>query len=160
MPGLEYMQRQNNQISIYMQNQTEKYGVHVTATNREFLNMYKVLHETRGEKGVKYALIVIKNCEVIKNHLDALEAKATPSPEFIELAVEAKKFIEAEDEAGLKAFEEKNKEVVEARKKQLDEVNAELDLEATLELKMINEKILPEGLSAEQLEMIVKLINT
>jgi len=142
-----------------MQNQPEKYGVHVTATNREFLNMYKVLHETRGEKGVKYALIVIKNCEVIKNHLDALEAKAAPSQEFIELAIEAKKFIESEDEAGLKAFEEENKELVEARKKQLDEVNAELDLEATLELKMINEKILPESLSAEQLEMIFKLIN-
>lgn len=142
-----------------MQNQPEKYGVHVTATNREFLNMYKVLHETRGEKGVKYALIVIKNCEVIKNHLDALEAKAAPSKEFVELAIEAKKFIESEDEAGLKAFEEENKELVEARKKQLDEVNAELDLEATLELKMINEKILPESLSAEQLEMIFKLIN-
>ena len=142
-----------------MQNQPEKYGVHVTATNREFLNMYKVLHETRGEKGVKYALIVIKNCEVIKNHLDALEAKAAPSQEFVELAIEAKKFIESEDEAGLKAFEEENKELVEARKKQLDEVNAELDLEATLELKMINEKILPESLSAEQLEMIFKLIN-
>jgi len=70
-----------------MQNQPEKYGVHVTATNREFLNMYKVLHETRGEKGVKYALIVIKNCEVIKNHLDALEAKAAPSQEFVELAI-------------------------------------------------------------------------
>lgn len=143
-----------------MQNQPEKYGVHVTATNREFLNMYKVLHETRGEKGVKYALIVIKNCEVIKNHLDALEAKAAPSQEFVELAIEAKKFIESEDEAGLKAFEEENKELVEARKKQLDEVNAELDLEATLELKMINEKILPESLSAEQLEMIFKLINS
>jgi hypothetical protein len=142
-----------------MQNQPEKYGVHVTATNREFLNMYKVLHETRGEKGVKYALIVIKNCEVIKNHLDALEAKAAPSQEFVELAIKAKKFIESEDEAGLKAFEEENKELVEARKKQLDEVNAELDLEATLELKMINEKILPESLSAEQLEMIFKLIN-
>jgi hypothetical protein len=143
-----------------MQNQTEKYGVHVTATNREFLNMYKVLHETRGEKGVKYGLIVIKNCEVIKNHLDSLEAKAAPSPEFVELAIKAQKFIEAEDEAGLKSLEEENKEIVDARKKQLEEVNAALELEATLELKMINEKILPENLSAEQLETIFKLINS
>jgi len=45
------------------------------------------------------------------------------------LLSKAKKFIESEDEAGLKAFEEENKELVEARKKQLDEVNAELDLE-------------------------------
>lgn len=143
-----------------MQNQTEKYGVMITATNREFLNMYKVLHETRGEKGVKYGLIVIKNCEVIKNHLDSLEAKAAPSPEFVELAIKAQKFIEAEDEAGLKSLEEENKEIVDARKKQLEEVNAALELEATLELKMINEKILPENLSAEQLETIFKLINS
>lgn len=143
-----------------MQNQTEKYGVMITATNREFLNMYQVLHETRGEKGVKYALIVLKNCEVIKAHLDSLEAKAAPSPEFVELAIKAQKFIEAEDEAGLKSLEEENKEIVDARKKQLEEVNAALELEATLELKMINEKILPENLSAEQLETIFKLINS
>ena len=40
--------------------QEEKYGVNITATRREFLEMYKVLHETRGEKGVKYAMIVLK----------------------------------------------------------------------------------------------------
>jgi len=142
-----------------MQNQTEKYGVMITATNREFLNMYQVLHETRGEKGVKYALIVLKNCEVIKTHLDALEELAKPSEEFVQVAIEAKKFIDAEDEAGLKAFEEQNKEVVEKRKEQLAAVNAELDKEATLELKMINEKILPESLSATQIETIIKLIN-
>ncbi len=42
---------------------------------------------------------------------------------------------------------------------QLAAVNAELDKEATLELKMINEKILPESLSATQIETIIKLIN-
>lgn len=138
----------------------ERYGVNITATRREFLEMYKVLHETRGEKGVKYAMIVLKNCDVIKKELDSLEVKAAPSEGFIELSKKAQEFIQAENEEGLKALEAEHVDEINARKQQIAEVNLELDQEVTLELKMINEKILPEGLSAEQLEMIVKLINT
>jgi hypothetical protein len=142
-----------------MINVTEKYGVNITATNREFLNMYQVFQETRDVKNVKYATILVINCRVIKQHLDELEAMAMPTPEFIELAKEAQKFIQAEDEASLKKLEEEHAELVEARKNQMAEVNRRLDEEATLELKMLNEKILPSELSADQLEAIAKLIN-
>jgi len=142
-----------------MINVTEKYGVNITATNREFLNMYQVFQETRDVKNVKYATILVINCRVIKQHLDELEALAMPTPEFIELAKEAQKFIQAEDEASLKKLEEEHAELVEARKNQMAEVNRRLDEEATLELKMLNEKILPSELSADQLEAIAKLIN-
>jgi hypothetical protein len=142
-----------------MINVTEKYGVNITATNREFLNMYQVFQETRDVKNVKYATILVINCRVIKQHLDELEALAMPTPEFIELAKEAQKFIQAEDEASLKKLEEEHAELVEARKNQMADVNRRLDEEATLELKMLNEKILPSELSADQLEAIAKLIN-
>ena len=142
-----------------MLNQTEKYGVHVTATNREFLNIFKTLNETRSVKGVAYAKAVIKNSEVIKAHLDPIEAEAMPSEEFMKLSLEAQKYIEAEDGEGLKRFEEQHAEVIDQRKKQLDAINAKLDESATLELKMINEKVLPEDLSAEQLQALVKIIN-
>lgn len=137
----------------------EGYGVNITATRREFLEMYKVLHETRGEKGVKYAMIVLKNCEVIKKELDSLEAKAAPSEEFIELSKKAQEFMQAENEDGLKAMEAENVELINARKQQIAEVNLELDKEVTLELKMINEKLLPEDLSADQIETLIKIIN-
>lgn len=137
----------------------EKYGVHVTATNREFLNIFKTLNETRSVKGVAYAKAVIKNSEVIKAHLDPIEVAAMPSEEFMKLSLEAQKFIEAEDAEGLKKFEEENAPVIEERKKQLDSVNTKLDESATLELKMINEKVLPDDLSAEQLETLIKIIN-
>lgn len=137
----------------------EGYGVNITATRREFLEMYKVLHETRGEKGVKYAMIVLKNCEVIKKELDSLEAKAAPSEEFIELSRKAQEFMQAENEDGLKAMEAENVELINARKQQIAEVNLELDKEVTLELKMINEKLLPEDLSADQIETLIKIIN-
>jgi hypothetical protein len=142
-----------------MINQTEKYGVHVTATNREFLNIFKTLNETRSTKGVAYAKAVIKNSEVIKAHLDPIEDKARPTEDFMKLSLEAQKFINAEDAEGLKKFEEENAEIIEQRKQQLAEVNAILDEPATLELKMINEKVLPDDLSAEQLETLIKIIN-
>jgi hypothetical protein len=137
----------------------EKYGVHVTGTNREFLNIFKTLNETRSVKGVAYAKAVIINTGVIKAHLDPIEAEAIPSEEFMKLSVEAQKFIEAEDAEGLRKFEEENIEVINKRKEQLEAVNAKLDSHSTLELKTINEKLLPEDLSAEQLEALIKIIN-
>ena len=162
MLGSECMLPQNNANFLKpntMLNQTEKYGVHGTATNREFLNIFKTLNETRSVKGVAYAKAVIKNSEVIKAHLDPIEAEAIPSEEFMTLSIEAQKFIEAEDGEGLKKFEEEHAEVINKRKEQLAAVNAKLDETSTLELKVINEKVLPEDLSAEQLEAIIKIIN-
>lgn len=143
-----------------MLNQTEKYGVMITATNREFLGMFKVFAETKDSKNVKYALINVVNSKVLQDHLQELEAMATPTQEFIELSIKAKEYINNENEEGLKRLEEENAELVEARKKQLEDVQAKLNEDATLELKMLNEKILPEDLSAEQLELLVKLINS
>jgi hypothetical protein len=141
-----------------MINQTEKYGVHITATNREFLNIFKTLNETRSTKGVAYAKAVIKNSEVIKSHLDPIEEAAKPSEAFMLLSLEAQKYIQAEDGEGLKKFEEEHSEVIEERKKQMDLVNSKLDETVTLELKMIAETSLPQDLSAEQLETIIKIV--
>lgn len=140
-------------------NQTEKYGVYVTATNREFLNIFKTLNETRSTKGVAYAKAVVKNSEVIKAHLDPIEEQAKPSEAFMLLSLEAQKYIQAEDGEGLKKFEEEHSEVIEERKKQMELVNSKLDETATLELKMVNEAHLPEDLSAEQLEALMKIVH-
>ncbi len=102
--------------------QEKRYGVNITATRREFLEMYKVLHETRGEKGVKYAMIVLKNCDVIKKELDYLEEKAAPSEAFIELSRKAQEFMQAENEEGLKAMEAEHMDEISARTKQIAEV--------------------------------------
>ena len=141
-----------------MINSKEKYGTHITATNREFLNMFKTLSDTRSVKGVNYAKAVIKNLQVIKEHLEPIEEMALPSEEFIELSVKAQEFINKEDSEGLKKFEEENQELIEKRKTQMEEVNAKLDEVSTVELVMIDEKVLPEDISAEQIEMLVKII--
>lgn len=141
-----------------MLNPTEKYGVNITGTKREFLNIFQVFNETKDVKNVKYAAINVINSRVIRQQLDELEAMATPSQEFIDLSIKAQELIKNEDEDGLKKLEEENATLVEARKAQLAEVQAKLDEEVTLELKMINEKILPQDLSADQLDTLSKLI--
>lgn len=142
-----------------MLNPTEKYGVNITGTKREFLNIFQVFNETKDVKNVKYATINLINSKIIRGQLDELEAMATPSQEFIDLSIKAQELIKKEDEDGLKRLEEENASLVEARKEQLAIVQAKLDEEVTLELKMLNEKILPNDLSAEQLEILSKLIN-
>ena len=139
--------------------QAKRNGVNITGTKREFLNMFQVFNETKDVKNVKYATINLVNSKVIREQLDELEAMATPSQEFIDLSIKAQELLKEENEEGLKQLEEENASLVEARKEQLAAVQAKLDEEVTLELKMINEKILPEDLNAEQLEMISKLIN-
>ena len=139
--------------------QAKRNGVNITGTKREFLNMFQVFNETKDVKNVKYATINLVNSKVIREQLDELEAMATPSQEFIDLSIKAQELLKEENEEGLKQLEEENATLVEARKEQLAAVQAKLDEEVTLELKMINEKILPEDLNAEQLEMISKLIN-
>jgi hypothetical protein len=136
----------------------EKYGVMVTATNREFLNIFKVLNDTRNVKGVRYAKAVIVNSKVIKDHLNPLEEMAIPSEEFINLSLEAQKYIQAEDAEGLKKFEEEHAEVIEKRKAQMQAVNEKLDEEATLELKLIAEACIPDDITAEQLDTLIKII--
>lgn len=136
------------------------YGVFVTASNREFLTIYQILTATKSSKGVRYAKAVIKNSEVIAEHLKSIEEMAVPSEAFIDLSLKAQEFIKAEDSEGLKNFEsvEGNKVIIEERKAQMEKVNQKLDEVSTLELVMINETLLPDDLSAEQVEGLMKII--
>jgi len=114
--NLMHINKPNNIMSLKA---TEKYGVPVTATNKEFLTIFQTLQETKAVRGIKYATIVVKNCGIIEQHLKELEAMAMPSEDFVILSQKAQAFIGAEDEEGLKALEAEHVDVIEARKAQL-----------------------------------------
>jgi hypothetical protein len=141
-----------------MQTLKAKKGVQVKLTNKQFLEIFHTLQETRTARGVKYALIVISNSEAISAHLKELDEAAKPSEEFIELSVKARELIQEEKFEELEQLEQANKEVVEARKAAMDEINAKMLEEATLELKMIPEEFLPSDITAEQLEKLMPII--
>jgi hypothetical protein len=141
-----------------MQTLKAKKGVQVKLTNKQFLEIFHTLQETRTARGVRYALIVISNSEAISAHLKELDEAAKPSEEFIELSVKARELIQEEKFEELEQLEQANKEVVEARKAAMDEINAKMLEEATLELKMIPEEFLPSDITAEQLEKLMPII--
>jgi hypothetical protein len=138
--------------------QNTKYGVQKTLTNKQFLDIFHTLQETRTSKGVRYALIVIKNSEVISEHLKELDEAAKPSEEFVELSIKAQALIKEEKFEELAEIEKANGAVIEERKKQMDEVNTKMSEMATLELKLIPEEFLPSDVSAEQLEKLMPII--
>ena len=141
-----------------MQTLKAKKGVQVKLTNKQFLEIFHTLQETRTARGVRYALIVISNSEAISAHLKELDEAAKPSEEFIELSVKARELIQEEKFEELEQLEQANKEIVEARKATMDEINAKMLEEATLELKMIPEEFLPSDITAEQLEKLMPII--
>ena len=133
-------------------------SVYVTATNRDFLNIFKTLVDTKNVKDTNYAKAVVDNSESIMKHLAELEELSKPSPEFIAIAMKAQEMITAGDQEGLKKYEEENKDVVEARKAQLDDVNKRLDEVASIELLLLEEETLPKDLDADQLASLKFII--
>lgn len=125
--------------------------VYVTATKREFLNIFKTLVDTKNAKDTTYAKAVVENSESIIKHLEELEEMSKPSQAFIDVAIKANKIIESGDQEALAKYEEENKEIVDERKAQLDKVNAKLDESTSLELILIEEGNLPSDLDADQL---------
>lgn len=132
----------------------------ITTTNQILLNLYKALQDSKECKGLDFAKAVISNSEVIKDHLQYIEDMAVPSEEFIQISVEAKKYIDAEDIESLQKMEaeENNAAIIQTRKAQLEAVQAELAKDATLELAVIKEEDLPKDISVANYEVMKVII--
>lgn len=132
----------------------------ITTTNQILLNLYKALQDSKECKGLDFAKAVISNSEIIKDHLQYIEDMAVPSEEFIQISVEAKKYIDAEDMESLQKMEakEENAKIIEERKAQLAKINEELQKEATLELATLKEELLPKDISVANYEVMKVII--
>jgi len=132
----------------------------ITTTNQILLNLYKALQDSKECKGLDFAKAVISNSEVIKDHLQYIEDMAVPAEEFIQISVEAKKYIDAEDIESLQKMEaeENNAAIIQTRKAQLEAVQAELAKEFTLELAIIKEEDLPKDISVANYEVMKVII--
>ena len=131
----------------------------ITATNREFLSLYKGLEAVKSMQGARFAVLVGKNMKELRMLLNPLEISAIPTPEFQRLSIEIQKLIEAEDKEAIEAMEKENEELIEERKKQLAEVEAQLDSESEIYLHVIKEDQLPEDITGEQVERLLQIIS-
>lgn len=127
-------------------------------TNRELLRLYKGLEAVKTIKGARFAVLVGKNMKELREVLDPIERAAVPPMEFQELSVAMQRLIEAEDNDAIEALEKENTELIEQRKKQLDDVENMLDETIKVYLHPIREDQLPEEITGEQIERLLEII--
>ena len=65
---------------------------------------------------------------------------------------------EEEAKKQIDKLEEENKELVGVRRSQMDKVQVMMEEEASVELHIISEDILPEDITAQQLNKMIKII--
>tara|TARA_R100000734_G_scaffold19115_2_gene18201 strand:+ start:451 stop:861 length:411 start_codon:yes stop_codon:yes gene_type:complete len=132
----------------------------IKATNKEMLETLHGLYAVQDLKGVKFAVAVSKNIEKLRNELKHIDEASKPSPEFEKLLQEADKIEKSEEsEKLIKKLEKENKELIDKRKAQLEEVNDILEETVELDLVTMSEKNLPQDITAKQLSAIIKIVN-
>lgn len=130
----------------------------IKGTNQEFLEILKGLEVVKGIKGKTFGILVARNILHLSKHLKHINNAAKPSTAFNEVAAVAHKFAESEDTESLKALEEKHKDVVDARKKQLKEVEEMLLKESEVDINLIREELIPDEVTAEQILPLLKIL--
>tara|TARA_R100000008_G_C3507807_1_gene127180 strand:- start:146 stop:547 length:402 start_codon:yes stop_codon:yes gene_type:complete len=127
-------------------------------TNQELVTLLQGLYGVQNLKGIKFALKIARNISVIKQILEPIEDVAAPSREFMELSQKVGELEKSKDTKGIKKLEKENKELVDARKKQLAELQEIMKEEVEIDLVKIEEGLLPEEITAGQINGIETLI--
>lgn len=135
----------------------------ITDTKGELVNIINGLYGVQSLKGKKFSLTVSKNISILTEALKDLEKAGKPSDEFMKLAEQVNEIStnsENEEEAKkqIDKLEEENKELVGVRRSQMDKVQVMMEEEASVELHIISEDILPEDITAQQLNKMIKII--
>ena len=133
----------------------------IKMTKNEAAALYNGLVETKSLKNKTFALKAAKNMKVIKDALQDIEDLGKPSDEFIELSIQVQKIIKEDPENGklkIEELEKNNSELVEKRKAQMELVSERLLEDIELDLNVFSEDILPEEITTEQINNIIKII--
>ena len=134
----------------------------INATKGEFVNLVNGLFAVQELKGKKFGLVVSKNIATIQEALQDLADAGKPSPEFLKLAEEVNAIAEKnEDDAKdqIKKLEEDNQELVDARRKQMKDLEETMKETTDIELNVISESLLPESVTAKQITALIKIID-
>tara|TARA_R100000654_G_scaffold46448_1_gene72672 strand:- start:183 stop:596 length:414 start_codon:yes stop_codon:yes gene_type:complete len=133
----------------------------INATKQEFVDLINGLFQVQELKGKKFSLLVSKNLNILQKNLEDVQKAGTPSEEFLELAQKVNMIASGkapDSQEQIDKLEAENKELVEARKKQMDKVTEMLKEEVELELNMLPEDTLPEDVTAKQINSIINII--
>ena len=133
----------------------------INATKGEFVNLINGLFAVQDLQGKEFSLLVSKNISIIRDSLKDLEEAGQPSEEFMVLARQVNEISNenAEDaKERIDKLEEENKKLVQSRKAQMDNVAEMMKASMDIELNIIPEDLLPEAITAKQINNIEKII--
>jgi len=133
----------------------------INAKKGELVNLINGLFQVQELKGKTFGLAVSKNIKILQTELKDLEEAGKPSDEFMELAKQVNEIANSDEEgaeAKIAALEIENEELVKSRREQMDMVTALMEDEMTVELNTLSEKMLPEDITASQINNIIKII--
>ena len=133
----------------------------INATKGEFVNIINGLFAVQEIQSKEFGLLVSKNIALLKEELKELEVAGAPSPEFMKLASQVNELANKNEENAqekIDKIEKENQELVNSRRDQMDKVQNMMEKEASLELHILPETVLPEDITAKQINNILKII--
>ena len=130
----------------------------VEATNRELLDLLRGLEAVKQIKGARFAVLVGKNMKELKHHLQPIEKAAEPTLEFQAVSVQMQELADKEDKDAMKKLEDDNQNLIEERRAQLSAVEDMLNEPSEIYLERIKEGQLPEEITGEHVEKLIKII--
>ena len=133
----------------------------INGTKGELVNLINGLFAVQTLKGKRFSLIVSKNIAILQKSLKDVEEAGKPSEEFMALATQVNEIANKNEEGAkeqIDALEKNNQELVDSRRVQMDKVTKIMEEEITVDLNTITEDILPEDVTAQQINKIIKII--
>lgn len=152
-------------------------------TKNESVALFNALNTLGKLKGVKFAYAISRNVSLLKAELESLEKASAGSKEFEEFEAKRIAMVEGfskkdkdgkpekkgnnyiiedgkqpELDASFEALKKDNKEVWEARMKQIEEYNELLKTESTVKLHKISLNDIPAEISVEQMHSITEMV--
>ena len=133
----------------------------IKTTKGELVNIINGLFAVQELKGKKFSLTVSKNIAILKTKLQKLEDAGKPNEEFMKLAEQVNEIANKNEEDAkeqIDKIEKDNQELVDARREQMDNVAELMKEEDEAELHIIEEKTLPEDITAQHINKLIKII--
>ena len=133
----------------------------INGTKQEFVDLINGLFAAQEVEGKDFALTISKNISILREELKDVEEKAQPSEEFLKVAREVNKIAQDDKEGAeekIAKLEKDNEEIVTARRMQLANIQLSLKDEISVELYMLSKDILPDNVTAKQINQLEKII--
>lgn len=130
----------------------------IKGTKRDLVAILKGLLEVQDLPGKDFGIAVAQNLQLLQKKLQDIEEMGTVSPKFLEIANEIGRLTKEERFEEAEKLEKENDHLLEERKKQLKEVEKELDNKASIKLHIIERKILPSTITGKQIYGITKIL--